>query len=83
MVDEFSGAAVEAVAVKIRPLLRGLPAPIQGAVLADLFATWLAGHIGPTPEATWKARDALIEFHIEAVRSLAEIADQCRKERGA
>lgn len=48
---------------KIRPILGGHPAEIQGAVLADLLATWLAGH----PPFL---RENLLLMHFDMVRSL-------------
>lgn len=50
---------------QIRLLLGGKPPELQGAVLADLLAIFLAGH-HPL------MRDEIFRLHIEAVRSLIE-----------
>ena len=44
---ESIAAAVSGV---IRGALIGQPPEVQGAILADLTATWLAGHQGPGAE---------------------------------
>lgn len=55
----------------IRPLLAGKPHGIQSAVLADLLATWLAGHIVEgSPDETRKLRDALLAKHVSLVMAL-------------
>jgi hypothetical protein len=55
--------AVEHIVLQIKPLLAGKPPALQGAVLADLLAIFLAGH-HPT------LRGEILQMHIEAVRSL-------------
>jgi hypothetical protein len=35
---------IKAAISRIKPLLAGRQPPIQSAILADLFSTWLAGH---------------------------------------
>lgn len=51
--------------------LGGKPPNLQAAVLADLTAIWLAGHIVPgDPAATARKRDELLDLHVEAIRSL-------------
>lgn len=52
------------IANQIKPQLAGLGPEMQGAVLAELFSIWLAGH----PEELW---DTLIETHMEFVLPLA------------
>ena len=54
---------VEAVVEAIRPLLAGRTPEVQGAVLADLLAIFLAGH---HPEL----REKLLAMHIDGVRNL-------------
>lgn len=65
-------AAHEVVALvdQIRPILHGRGEMIQGAVLADLLAMWLAGHVGPDAEAL---RAELLAMHIDAVRKLIPV----------
>lgn len=60
-----------AIVQKIRPLLAGRGQIVQGAVLADLVATWVAGHgvIGDS-EATAEIRDELLKMHVAIVREL-------------
>lgn len=50
----------------ISPLLAGLAPEIQGAVLADLLATFLAGHYRLGPQKI----EAILDHHISAVRKL-------------
>ena len=54
---------VEAIVEAIRPMLAGKTPEVQGAVLADLLAIFLAGH---HPEL----REQLLTMHIEGVRKL-------------
>ena len=61
---------VLAVTERIAPLLAGRAPEVQGAVLADLLATWLAGHQG---EGAADLREELIRLHIEAVRELIPV----------
>jgi hypothetical protein len=61
---------VEAIVEQIRPLLAGHDAAIQGAVLADLLAMWLAGHVGESAE---QAREILLHNNIEMVRKLIPV----------
>ena len=58
------------IAERIKPLLAGLSAEVQGAALADLLSLFLAGHLADTPEATRRLRDEILELHIQAVRNL-------------
>ena len=58
----------------IRPILAGQPAPVQGAVLADLLATWLAGHIDSTGRRQTEAlREELLKHHLATVRALVPV----------
>jgi hypothetical protein len=54
------------IAARCHPLLAGHHPVIQGAALADLLATWLAGH---DPEV----REALLDAHVHIVRELVPI----------
>jgi hypothetical protein len=65
---------VEALANRIKPLLAGHPAELQGAVLADLLAIWLAGHhVEGDEDATRKFRAELLSDHLAAVRLLTGV----------
>lgn len=55
-------------------LLAGHPAEIQGAVLADLLAIYLAGHhIHGSQVRTDALRERLLEMHVGAVRELIPV----------
>lgn len=45
-------------------VLAGHPPEVQGAVLADLLATWLAGHNPP------ELREDLLRLHLRTVRQM-------------
>jgi hypothetical protein len=57
----------------IKPMLRGLCPEVQGAVLADLFAVYLASHQGPDAA---EYREILIAEWIEFTRALVELNEQ-------
>ena len=59
---------------QIRSLLAGLPAEVQSAILADLLAIHLAGHIvrGNAVE-TDKLRERVLDLHLSLVRALLPI----------
>ncbi len=60
---------------RIRPLLAGVDAAIQGVVLADCMAMWLAGHHVPGNEdATRRKRAELLAMHCFAVRQLVPLS---------
>jgi hypothetical protein len=55
----------------VTPHFRGKAPEVQGAALADLLATWLAGHVVPGSEADTEAsREAVLQLHLDAVRRL-------------
>lgn len=60
---------IMAVVETVRPILAGLGPDIQGAVIADLLAIWLAGH---SPAL----RDDLLEWHITQVRGLIDTNEE-------
>ena len=63
--------ATEALEVSrmIAPLLHGRDRAVQGSVLADLFAIWLAGVQGHEKE---KFRELELEMWLDTVRELIE-----------
>lgn len=79
MTDLFAEAKLEAgeaqrLVLAIGPMLAGRPSTTQGAVLADLLAIWLAGHVAVgDPEATAELREAMLAAHMKAVRLLIPI----------
>jgi len=65
---------VDALVEQIAPLLGGKPPEVQGAVLADLVAIWLAGHhVDGDADATRKLRAELLTEHCSVVRQLVEV----------
>jgi hypothetical protein len=58
----------------VHPLLAGYPPEMQAAALADLLATWLAGHhVAGDADATRRMRAELLATHCAAVRELTSI----------
>ena len=56
---------------KIRPLLAGLGNLVQGAILGDLVAMWVAGHgVRGDSTATTELRNELLAGHLDLVRKL-------------
>jgi hypothetical protein len=65
---------VAAIIDRIRPLLAGHSPEVQGAVLADLLAIWLAGHhVAGDEDATRTMREELLAFHLTQVRQLTTV----------
>jgi hypothetical protein len=64
-------------AVKIHKLLHGLPPDQQGAVIAELTALWMAGHVvGEETHLPVKQRVKTARFHRELLRlHVNQIAD--------
>lgn len=83
MSDYESAKASEELAEQVRPILAGQPPNITGAALANLTATWLAGHvIAKEREMTNKMRESLLRMHVEMIREFlptaaAEIEARC------
>jgi hypothetical protein len=58
----------------IGSLLAGKPSQVQGAALADLLATWLAGHIVKDDKReTDRMRERLLKMHVKTVRQLIPV----------
>jgi hypothetical protein len=63
----------EALGKRVAALLSGHPPERQGAVLADMTATWVAGHIVPDdPKATYEMRRALLKMHFREIAHMIE-----------
>jgi hypothetical protein len=62
---------------RIRPLLAGHPSQVQGAVLAHLTGTWLAGHRSRSgdAEALRKYREKLLAHQIDFIWQHANAED--------
>jgi hypothetical protein len=73
--DDVARDAME-ICQHIKPFLAGVGSATQSAVLANMTALWLAGHIGPTPEATKAYRAGLLAGHVELVEQLIEPSEQ-------
>jgi hypothetical protein len=76
-VNESDMAAVTGMVALMRRHLAGHRPELQGAALADLLATWLAGHhIEGDARATNRLRTTILTLHMEAVRGMVPIAAQ-------
>lgn len=69
---------IEPIVRRLMPLvsaeLRGHPPELQGAVLADLTATWLAGFgVEGDAQATARLREDLLGLHLETIRRLIPV----------
>jgi hypothetical protein len=58
---------------RIRPVLAGRPPEMQGAILADLLAMWLAGHVAADKDATDVLRNQILFHHVAVVQQLIPI----------
>ena len=74
--EEIAGIGEQADALldRIKPILAGQSAEVQGAVIADLAAIWIAGHRieGDRAEGD-RMREDLLAMHAEHVRELVEM----------
>ena len=72
--DAGIGEQADALLERISPILAGQPAEVQGAVIADLAAMWLAGHRDARGRAEGaRMREELLQLHAEYVRDLARM----------
>jgi hemerythrin len=59
---------------EVSALLAGRPRHVQGAVLADLLAMWLAGHINARDRgATQTLREEVLAKQLQTVRELIPV----------
>jgi hypothetical protein len=59
---------------RIKPIIAGRPAKMQGAILADLLAIWLAEHrVVGDEDATRTMRAELLKGHIAVARKLMTV----------
>jgi hypothetical protein len=77
MTDDGRVSQIGDLVEAIRPIFAGYSLEVQGAVLADLVAMWLADHqsIGD-PQLTAEMREGLLNLHIEQVRDMMQIREQ-------
>lgn len=59
---------IEKAVSAIKPLLAGREPEVQGAIMCELLAIWLAGH-API------IRDAVLETHVKLVREMIPISE--------
>jgi hypothetical protein len=74
--DDLAKRAIESMKLtqKIRRMFEGKPPEMQGAILADLLACWIAGHVSPgDDEATKDHRELILQIHLAAVRALIPV----------
>jgi len=73
--DEASlGDQADALVELIAPLLANKCAELQGAVVCDLAALWLAGHrVEHGRAAGDRMREELLQMHLRHVRELVEL----------
>ena len=77
-VDDAMVETVKERVAMIRPHLAGLHHAIQGAVLADLMAMWIAGHYKAGP----KTLEQLLDFQLEEIHKLIPHNIEIIKGRG-
>ena len=69
--DTGFGERADALVDRIAPILAGASTELQGAVLADLTAFWIAGHRTPGDRADGDCmRESLMHMHARHVREL-------------
>jgi hypothetical protein len=72
--DEIEVNEVKALIDRISPILHGQDRQVQGAVLADLLARWLAGHCVPDDRfQTILMRGKILHQHMKIVRDLTKV----------
>lgn len=78
--NPVTGRDAMRLAGRIAPLLAGHSPEVVGAALADLLATWLAGHRQSDRATTDALRSDLLSMHIGVVKALIPVnADMIRK----
>lgn len=74
MIGTSRTGEVERAVERIKPHLGGYPPEVQGIILADLLAIWLAGHqVEGDPQATTKIRGELLAHHLIWVEKLVTV----------
>ena len=68
------GTEADALIFRISQLLAGESAELQGSVVCDLAAMWIAGHRAEGGRAEGdRLREELLEMHTQHVRELVEL----------
>jgi len=65
-------ARADALTLRIQPLLAGHGPELQGAVIADLCAIWIAGHRCSDPVQEAQIHEELLALHKKFVRELVQ-----------
>jgi hypothetical protein len=60
---------------QIKPILAGKSSAIQGAVLAELTAIWVAGHYGEDDKDTAEIRSSLLTMLVKLILKLTALKD--------
>lgn len=81
MITRRFSARADAITLRIQPLLAGQGSVLQGAVIADLCAIWIAGHRCSDPQEERRIHEELIALHADCVRQLVEMYVRERNER--
>jgi len=72
--DNNEADQVRTLIARISPILHGQDRQVQGAVLADLLAKWLAGHCVPDDRfQTILMRGRILNEHMKIVRDLTKV----------
>lgn len=80
MADEAGADAARDIALLIEPFLHGIGFATQGAILADLTATWLAGVQGPA-DIVKQMRREMIAAHMKMVEEMIPINEKIMFDR--
>lgn len=74
MIGTSRTGEVERAVERIKPHLGGYPPEVQGIILADLLAIWLAGHqVEGDSDATRKLRGGILATHLLMVEELVAV----------
>jgi hypothetical protein len=65
----------------IKPMLRGVPAMIVGAVLADLTAIHIVSHVAENEYLTKKSREAVLKIQIDTIKKLMPLNEAMIKDK--
>jgi hypothetical protein len=76
-VSSFAARA-DAVMLRVQPLLAGHGPKLQGAVIAELAAIWVAGHRCSDPAEERLVHDELLALYCEHVRALVDMYVEAR-----
>ncbi len=71
-------ARADAVMLRIQPLLAGHGPDLQGAVITDLVAIWIAGHRCSDPAEEQLVHEELLELHCKHVREMVALYVEAR-----